>query len=129
MALPNDDIDTALKIVLFMQKKDRPLIANHIAKGIKESPQLVDHHLKRLAEQGIILYEDDMRSRYYILQPIFYMEPAERSLMTILTPWVAEVAKQIVINPEIKFTKEEVICRNLLFYFNAFLQEIKNTLK
>ena len=129
MALPNDDVDTALKIVLFMQKKDRPLIAYHIAKGIKESPQLVDHHLKRLAEQGIILYEDDMGSRYYILQPIFYMEPAERSLMTILTPWVAEVAKQIVINPEVKFTKEEVIRRNLLFYFNAFLQEIKNTLK
>ena len=130
MALPkNDDIDTALKIVLFMRKKDRPLIANHIAKGIKESPQLVDHHLRRLVNQGIILFQDDMGSRFYILQPVFYMEPAERSLMTILTPWVTEVAKQIVIDPEAKFTREEVVRRNLLFYFNAFLHEIKDTLK
>lgn len=125
MTLPNDDIDTALKIVLFMRKKDRPLIANHVAKGIGENRSLVDYHLKRLIEQGIILYQDDMDSRFYILQPFFYMEAAETSLITLLTPWVKEVAKQITINPELKTQKEEIVLQNLILYVKTILHELK----
>ena len=125
MALPNDEIDTTLKIVLFMRKKDRPLIANHVAKGIGESRSLVDYHLKRLIEQGIVLVQDDMDTRFYILQPFFYMEAAETSLMTLLMPWVREVAKQIIINPELKTQKEEVVLQNLILYVKTILHELK----
>lgn len=113
----NSELDTASKIVLFLKKKDRPLIANHIAKGIRESSQLVDHHLKRLMDQGVIMVQEDLGSKYYMLQPLFYMRPAETSLMTILIPWIKEAVK------EIDTEDASVVRKTLQHYFNVILEE------
>lgn len=121
--------DIPLKILLLLKKKDRPLIANHIAKGINERPQIVDYHLKILTEKGIVLITEEFGSKQYLLQPNFYLEDAETALMQLLLPWVQEFSKQTDIHPYMKGSREDIVLNNLEAYWLIFLQNIKKDLK
>lgn len=118
-----NDISVDIKIILELQKADKPLIANHIAKGINETPQLVDYHLKNLLEKGVILTVEEYDTTFYMLQPSFYMEKAETSLMTILIEWLKIFMEQLEIDPELDKTK--VILNNLKYYFTIFFLNLE----
>jgi predicted transcriptional regulator len=117
------------KIVQLLKEKDKPLIAQHIAKGIKKSASLTHYHLQKLVKNGIVVIDVDFERTYYLLQPVFYMENAEDVLMGNLTPWVKEFMKQIEIDEaNVEISKEDVLIGCLKFYFQLFLIEAKNIL-
>jgi len=113
--------DIRLRIIQHLKEADKPLIAHHIAKGTNIRPQLVDYHLKKLVEQGIILVQQEYGHNYYFLQPSFYMEEAETALMKLLTPWIQAFAEQTEIGEGLE--KEQVVYDNLHYYFQIFLKE------
>jgi len=115
--------DIALQIIRHLKKADRPLIAHHIAKGIKGRPQLVDYHLKKLVEKGVVLITREYDHFYYFLQPSFYMEEAETALMQITLPWVEEFAKLTEKTEEME-NKEPAVLNSLYYYFVLFLEDI-----
>lgn len=112
-----------------LKKKDKPLIAQHVAKGIKKSSSLTHYHLQKLVKNGVVVIDIDFERTYYLLQPVFYMEDAENVLMGNLTPWVKEFMKQIEIDEaNVKISKEDVLIACLKFYFQLFLIEVKKIL-
>lgn len=111
------------KIVVFLEKKDKPMMAAHIAKGLRISPQLVDYHIKKMVEKGILIVEQECDTKFYRLQAPFYMEIAETGLMSVLTPWVKEFAKEIEITEDMDGTKQQIVFENLNYYVKLFLSE------
>ena len=122
--MPKKKNDIAFQIILHLKKADRPLIANHITTAINARSSLVNYHLKKLIQQGIVLTTTDEYGHYYLLQPSFYLEAAELALMTVLTPWVQEFAKQTEVTEEMDGPKEQVVYANLKRYFEIFLKRI-----
>lgn len=120
--------EVAVKIIAALQKADRPLIAYQISRKIKESPQLVDYHLKNLLQKQVVLQTEDSESKHYFLQPSFYLEDAEISLMKVLTPWIQEFAKQTEVDNPPNADKKQVVLDNLYFYFRLFLQKCSKKL-
>jgi len=114
--------EVALKIIKVLQEADRPLILNHVAREVGESPQLVDYHLRSLVEKQVVLQTEDVSSKYYFLQPSFYLVEAETSLMKVLTPWIQEFAKQTEV--ETDSDKKQAVLDNLYYYFSLFLKKV-----
>lgn len=125
--MSNDSL--VLQIIGFLKEKDIPLIAHHIAKGIKKNSSLVDYHIKKLVAEGVLLIQHVEGSKYYYLQPSFYMEDAETAFMELLTPWVKEFALQTVITEDVKVDKSEAVINNLHYYFQQFLEAFLKTMK
>jgi len=121
--VPKKKSDVALQIILHLKGADRPLIANHIAKGTKIRPQLIDYHLKKLLNKGVVLVQREYGHYYYFLQPSFYLEEAETALMKILIPWVEVFAKRTEVTKGQK--KDQVVYNNLNYYFQIFLKNIQ----
>jgi DNA-binding transcriptional ArsR family regulator len=121
---PNEII---LQILSFLKKTDKPVLSHHIAKSIKVRPQHVLYHLRNLIQKGIILSQKEFGHTYYYLQPMFYVEDAETTLMQLLLPWVTEFSKQTVI-PE-GSDEEQVRLENLKMYFQLFVTDIQKDYK
>lgn len=115
--------EVPLKIIAALQKADKPLIAYQISRKVKESPQLVDYHLKSLVQKQVVLQTEDGDSKYYFLQPSFYLVEAEISLMKVLTPWIEEFAKQTEVDNPPNADKKQVVLDNLYYYFLLFFQK------
>ena len=116
----NQSSDIRLRIIQHLKKADKPLIAHHIARGTGIGAQLVDYHLKKLVEQGVVLVQREYEHNYYFLQPSFYLEEAETALMKVLTPWIEAFAEAT--ETEEDQDKEQIVYDNLHYYFQIFLK-------
>jgi len=124
------NLDVVLKIVRVMQKANKPLILNHIAKRAKTAPQLVDYHLEKLIENGIICSIDDDGSTYYALQPAFYDENWLNALYVQITPFVEAMAGGgSILFEQAKVAEEKVVINVLSIFLERFKEEIQKTFK
>jgi len=116
---------TLLTIVETMQRADKPLIMNHIAKRSKLSPQLVDYHLEQMIKNGLALLIKEDDKKYYMLQPIFYDDNWLNALYEMLTPFVEGMSGRIAYE---QFTndisQERVIINILVMFLRRFEDEL-----
>lgn len=97
-----------LKIINCLIKEERPLILNHIAKKTDLDIQLVEYHIKKLIEEGIIIYENEEEKRYYRLSSPFYDVDNINALYSLLTPYVEATAKELL-EGNSKTTSDDVL--------------------
>jgi DNA-binding MarR family transcriptional regulator len=125
--MPQDFFTTKTKIVKAMQKADRPLILQHIAKATKLTPQLVSYHMKQMIECGIAgIYpvEQDLGNIYYTLQPAYYDKKWLDALFVALTPFVEEMGKNIDAD-QAKVDTSVAVIRNLSMFLRLFEDKIQ----
>jgi len=121
---------TQLRIIYAFLKNKEPLILNHIAKLCDLSPQLVEYHIKKLIEEGIIIKVsvDDDTSIYYQLQPFFYDKDMINALYILLGEFSEYMFKGITLKDTNK--KPEHCFLNCLHYaLRIFEEETKNLFK
>lgn len=123
----NNDATINTRIINLLIEADKPLIAHHIAKGIKETPQLVDYHLKKLVDQGIVLVDESYGTKFFVLQPPFYMESAESVLLQSLIPWATEFSKQCII-VEDESQRAKITINSIHEYLIRLLLDLKREL-
>ena len=122
------DKDFLLTIVETMQRADKPLIMNHIARRSKISPQLVDYHLEQMINKGLVLLVEEENKKYYMLQPIFYDENWLNALYTMLTPFVEGMSGHIAFEQfDTEISKERVIINILIMFLRRFEGELEET--
>ena len=124
-----NDISIELSIIAYLKRKDIPLLAHHISKGINKSPQSVDYNIKKLVKEGVILIEHVEGSKYYYLQPTFYMRDAETTLMQLITPWVKEFSIQTKITEDTGVSRDEAVIKSLFYYFQQFFKDLQENLE
>lgn len=88
----NANVETQLKIVFSMIKKNKALSLSEIAKASKLPRQLVNYHLPLLISKGLVLANED---KSYMLQPYFYIQG---ELIECLKPLVNHIAENICID-------------------------------
>lgn len=87
--------DIKLKIIKCLIKEDSPLILNHIAKKTKHSAQLVEYHIKRMLDQGVIICGCSEGKKYYYLSAPFYDEYKIDALYKYLTPYIETIITEM----------------------------------
>ncbi|MBA7609121.1 hypothetical protein ES703_16308 [subsurface metagenome] len=118
--------DPILKIVEAMQKADKPLILNHIAKRANESAQLVNYHLCQMIKKGLVLCLNEDDKKYYILQPIFYDENWLIALYKMLTPFVEGMGDKIGYEQySLDISQERVVINILVMFLRRFEDELE----
>ena len=125
--MPNDFFKTKIKIVQLMQKANRPLIAEYIAKKTKLSHQLVSYHLKQMVESGIAgIYpiEEEPGVTYYALQPPYYDPQWLEALYAALTPFVEDTAKTLDLE-QATVSSPQAVLRNLTMFLRLFEKKIE----
>lgn len=124
------DPDIVLKIVEAMQQSGKPLILNHIAKRTKIPVQLVDYHLEKLIENGIVYSIKQDGNNYYMLQPVFYDENWLNALYAQLTPFVESMNDgESILFDQAKVPEGKVVINIITVFLGRFQVEIEKTLK
>ncbi len=109
-----------------MQKADKPLILNHIAKHAGASAQLVDYHLGQMIKKGLVLCLNEDDKKYYILQPIFYDENWLIALYKMLTPFVEGMSDKIGYEQySLDISQERVVINILVMFLRRFEDELE----
>ena len=112
---------TKLKIIKCLIKEDSPLILNHIAKKCKLDIQLVEYHIKKLIEEGIIISEIEEGKKYYFLCSPFYDKNNMNALYSLLTPYVEATVKNL---SEDTGTTEEQVLNTFMYLLLLFVDNI-----
>lgn len=126
--MPTDFYGARVRIVEAMQKADKPLILQHIAKAAKLTPQLVSYHMKQMIEWGIAgVYpiEQDPGNTYYTLQPAYYDKKWLDALFVALTPFVKEMGKNIDVDDQAKVETPVAVIHNLSMFLRLFENKIQ----
>lgn len=121
--------ETQLKIIRVMQKINRPLILNHIAKRCNIAPQLADYHLQKMIKKGLIVSTFN-EHEYYMLQPIFYDKNWLTALYIQLTPFLEDMAKENGLSMnQTDQPAEKVVINVFTMFLKRFEEEIEKGIK
>lgn len=112
---------TKLKIIKCLVKEDNPLILNHIAKKTKLDIQLVEYHIKKLMEEGIVISEIEEKKKYYFLCSPFYDRNNMNALYSLLTPYVEATVKDL---SEDTATTEKQVLNTFMYLLLLFIDNI-----
>ena len=112
---------TKLKIIKCLIKEDNPLILNHIAKKTKLDIQLVEYHIKKLIEEGIVISEIEEEKKYYFLCSPFYDRNNMTALYSLLTPYVKATVKDL---SEDTATTEKQVLNTFMYLLLLFIDNI-----
>ena len=126
--MSHDFFTTKIRIVKAMQKANRPIIMEHIAKKTNLTHQLVSYHLKQMVEWGIAgtyPVEQDFGNTYYTLQPPYYDKAWLDALFAALTPFVEEMGKNIDMD-QAKVEASQAAIRNLTMFLRLFESKIED---
>ena len=114
-----------LKIVKLLIKEDEPLILQHIAKKINETPQATGYNIRKMCEKGILVsvFDETDNNKLYHLQSFYYMDETLTSLYILLEPFGVSIADLI----EIKDCRDKVtaLANNLEIVFQLFVDSIR----
>ena len=112
---------TKLKIIKCLIKEDNPLILNHMAKKTDLDIQLVEYHIKKLIEEGIVISEIEEEKKYYFLCSPFYDRDNMNALYSLLTPYVEETVKSL---SEDRQTTEKEVLNTFMYLLLLFIDNI-----
>jgi len=112
-------IQTRLKIVELLQNEPDPLILNHIAKKIGDTPQLVDFHLRNLVSDGIVRKIENKDEIKYHLQPYIYSKQFKEVFEKRIGEWA------VILEPYLDLANADdevdAILNNLYMIMREFL--------
>ena len=120
----NDLFSSKIKIIQTLRRAGKPLIAQHIAKRSRLSPQLVSYHIEQMLEWGIITASSFEDKTVYHLQKAYYEERLLEDLSTMLIPYMKQMSKDMDFS-QIKGSTTEAVIRNLFMFLRLFETEIE----
>jgi len=112
---------TKLKVIKCLIKEDNPLILNHIAKKTKLDIQLVEYHIKKLIEEGIVISEISEEKKYYFLCSPFYDRNNMNALYALFTPYVEATVRDL---SEETTTTEKQVLNTFMYLLLLFIDNI-----
>ncbi|MBU1173251.1 MAG: winged helix-turn-helix domain-containing protein [Proteobacteria bacterium] len=113
--------DTVLQVLL---DSEEPMYLAEISKKVDETSQLVQYHLQRLVEDGILLTYIEDRKRFYALQPVQYKYPPSE-LYNLIMPLVEDMAKYIECEQTYE-TPSRILANNLILLLERLTEDIDN---
>lgn len=126
--MPRDFFTTKIRIVESMQKAEKPLILQHIAKLSRLTPQLVSYHMQQMVKWGIAgtvsspdAYDDKV---YYVLQQAYYDENWLNSLFVLIEPYIKGIANQIDFD-QAEVEPARAVVKNLAMFLRLFQHKIE----
>lgn len=124
---PNDFFAPKVRIIEAMQKANKPLINQHIAKLAKITPQLTNYHINQMIEWGIAgtyPIETDPNNTYYTLQPAYYDKKWLDALYLALTPFAEQLGKDLDLD-QAQVDMPKAVVRNLSMFLRLFENKIE----
>lgn len=112
-----------IKIIQTLRRAEKPLIAQHIAKRSRLTPQLVSYQLEQMVDWGIVTASDVEDKRFYQLQKPYCDEEILENLSETLIPFMSKIGSQMDFS-QIKVSSTEAVIRNLFMFLRLFETEI-----
>ncbi|MCJ7633423.1 winged helix-turn-helix domain-containing protein [Candidatus Bathyarchaeota archaeon] len=119
-----DVFASKIKIIKALRRAGEPLIAQHIAKRSRLSPQLVSYHLEQMVDWGIITTSSVEDKSFYQLQKPYCNEELLEILSDTLIPFMSKISTQMNFS-QIKVSSTEAVIRNLFMFLRLFETEIQ----
>ncbi|MCJ7632850.1 winged helix-turn-helix domain-containing protein [Candidatus Bathyarchaeota archaeon] len=113
-----------IKIIQTLRRAGKPLIAQHIAKRSRLSPQLVSYHIGQMVEWGIITASSFEDKTVYQLQKAYLDEQLLEDLSALLILYMQKMSKNMDFS-QIKGSTTEAVIRNLFLFIRLFETEIE----
>jgi len=113
-----------IKIIQTLRRAGEPLIARHIAKRSRLSPQLVSYHLQQMVEWGMIITSNVEDKTFYYLQKAYWNDQLLEDLSIMLIPYMKKMSKNMDLS-QVKVSSSEAIIRNLFMFLRLFETEIE----
>lgn len=115
-----------IKIVQTLRRAGKPLIAQHIAKRSRLTPQLVSYQLEQMVDWGIVTTSNIEDKTFYQLQKPYCNEGLLEILSDMLIPYMNKISVQMDFS-QIKISPTEAVIRNLFVFLRLFETEIEAT--
>jgi len=112
-----------IRLVEAMQKANKPLILQHVAKLSKLTPQHTSYHVSQMIEWGIVLKVEHEDKTYFILQPAYYDRGWRESLFALMTPYIEAMISQTDFS-QAKVSEAKASIRNLIIFLRLFEKKI-----
>jgi len=112
-----------IKIIQALKRAGKPLIAQHISKRSRLSPQLVSYHLEQMVDWGMIVTSTSEDKMVYHLQKAYWNEQLLEDLSKMLIPYMQKMSKQLDLS-QVKVSTTEAVIRNLFMFLRLFEIEI-----
>ena len=112
-----------IKIIKALRRAGEPLIAQHIAKRSRLSPQLVSYHLQQMVEWGMIITSTSEDKTFYHLQKAYCDEELLGILSDMLIPYMEKMSEGMDFS-QVKVSTTEAVIRNLFMFLRLFEAEI-----
>jgi len=113
-----------IKIIQTLRRAGGPLIAQHIAKRSRLSPQLVSYHLQQMVEWGMIITSNVEDKTFYHLQKAYWNDQLLEDLSIMLIPYMKKMSKNMDLS-QVKVSSSEAVIRNLFMFLRLFETEIE----
>ncbi len=115
-----------IKIIQTLRRAGEPLIAQHIAKRCRLSPQLVSYHLEQMVQWGMIITSNAEDKTFYHLQKAYCNDQLLEDLSVMLIPYMKKMSKNMDFS-QVKVSPSEAVIRNLFMFLRMFEAEIEKT--
>lgn len=126
--MARDFFTSKIPIIEAMQKANKPLILQHIAKRCELDPQLVSYHMKQMIMWGIAgtVESPDLSDdkTYYVLQSAYYDQRWLESLFALITPYITALNEQIDFD-QATVEPAKAVVRNLSMFLRLFERKIE----
>lgn len=119
----NEVFASKIKIIKALRRAGEPLIAQHIAKRSRLTPQLVSYHLQQMVEWGMIVTSTSEDKMVYHLQKAYSNDQLLEDLSQMLIPYMKKMSKAIDFS-QVKVSTTEAVIRNLFMFLRLFETEI-----
>ncbi len=119
--LTKDDIETEQRIFFFLVSSKDPLTKSEIAKRSKMTRQLVNYHLPKLVEKGVVLFDGD---NLYMSQP-FFSDLAVQEEVDIALEGLLNIIIKNSVKGDRDINMESMIYNNLVYQLFLFYLEIE----
>jgi len=119
----NEAFASKIKIIKALRRAGEPLIAQHIAKRSRLTPQLVSYHLEQMVEWGMIITSTSEDKMFYHLQKAYWNDQLLEDLSQMLIPYMKKMSKAIDFS-QVKVSTTEAVIRNLFMFLRLFETEI-----
>ena len=120
----NEVFASKIKIVQTLRRAEKPLIAQHIAKRSRLTPQLISYQLEQMVDWGIVTKSNSEDKTFYQLQKPYCNEELLETLSDMLIPYMKKMSAGMDFS-QVKVSTTEAIIRNLFMFLRIFEAEIE----
>lgn len=120
------------KIAFHMYRAAKPLSLSQLATASDISRQLLNHHLPKLIEEGIVVMVEDSGTKYYLLQPFYYDEGIMNAIFHTFSPIVEFINRSECDYSQTEADPEDIIANNiqtLLRFFSINVDHMRDEVK